>query len=72
MWFISCRKILETLASCYMILQDGSSTEGYAGRFDVFMDALKKKEFNKLVLSRSQKVNVPLLFSPATAFYEAC
>ncbi|UBD18214.1 isochorismate synthase [Bacteroides salyersiae] len=53
-------------------LQDGSSTEGYAGRFDVFMDALKKKEFNKLVLSRSQKVNVPLLFSPATAFYEAC
>ena len=53
-------------------LQDGSSTEGYAGRFDVFMDTLKKKEFNKLVLSRSQKVNVPLLFSPATAFYEAC
>ena len=53
-------------------VQDRSSTEGYAGRFEVFMDALKKEEFNKLVLSRSQKVNVPLVFSPDTAFYEAC
>lgn len=33
-----------------------------------FYGCFEKEEFNKLVLSRSQKVNVPLLFLPLLHF----
>lgn len=49
-----------------------SPTEEYAGCFNVFINALKEKEFDKLVLSRSQKLNMPSDFSLALAFCEAC
>lgn len=52
--------------------QDQAVSEEYAGCFNVFMDALRRKEFDKLVLSRSRKLDVPPHFSPAAAFYEAC
>lgn len=47
-------------------------TKEYAACFDVFINALNEKEFNKLVLSRSRTLDIPLQFSPATVFYEAC
>lgn len=52
--------------------EDQLPAKGYVRRFDAFINALKEKEFNKLVLSRSKTVNVPLHFSPTIAFYEAC
>lgn len=52
--------------------EDQLPAKEYVRRFGVFIDALKKKEFNKLVLSRSKMVGMPLHFSPAIAFYEAC
>lgn len=47
-------------------------TEKYANCFDMFINALKEKKFDKLVLSRTQHLDVPLRFSPAAVFYEAC
>lgn len=47
-------------------------TDKYAGCFDIFIRALHQKQFDKLVLSRDQKLDIPLNFSPAVAFREAC
>lgn len=52
--------------------EDKVASEEYVRRFDVFVNALREKEFNKLVLSRSRMMAVPKHFSPAFAFYEAC
>lgn len=52
--------------------RDELYTEKYVGCFHVFINALKNKEFNKLVLSRSRELDVPSHFSPVTAFLEAC
>lgn len=49
-----------------------SCTEKYVDCFNVFIKALRQKQFDKLVLSRDQKLDVPLKFSPAAAFHEAC
>lgn len=46
--------------------------ETYSHCFDTFISALRQKRFEKLVLSRSWKLDVPLTFSPVKAFYEAC
>lgn len=47
-------------------------TDKYAGCFGIFIKALRQKQFDKLVLSRDQKLDVPSKFSPAAAFHEAC
>ncbi|WP_322932945.1 isochorismate synthase [Bacteroides sp. CG01] len=47
-------------------------TDKYADCFDIFIKALRQKQFDKLVLSRNQKLDVPSKFSPAAAFHEAC
>ncbi|WP_321479926.1 isochorismate synthase [uncultured Bacteroides sp.] len=46
--------------------------EGYSRKFALFSDVLHKKEFDKLVLSRSYKLKRNPSFSPAMAFYKAC
>lgn len=47
-------------------------TEKYADCFDTFIGSLKEKKFDKLVLSRTQHLDVPSRFSPVAAFCEAC
>lgn len=50
----------------------GNDKEDYAYRFNLFIEPLRKKAFDKLVLSRHQVVDgQPLSFSPAATFYEA-
>ncbi len=49
-----------------------SYPEQYARCFDVFIDALHARRFDKLVLSRKQEQSMPSGFSPAAAFYKAC
>lgn len=44
----------------------------YADCFDLFIDALRQKTFDKLVLSRSLMLPKPEAFLPAAAFYKAC
>ncbi|MBP1612968.1 MAG: putative isochorismate synthase [Bacteroidetes bacterium] len=45
--------------------------EDYTDRFNLFSEALRKKEFDKLVLSRSFTLDKKDEFSPAKAFYRA-
>lgn len=47
-------------------------SESYSDRFDIFIDALQKKEFDKLVLSRSATSYYNDTISPADIFYKAC
>ncbi|MDO4756915.1 MAG: chorismate-binding protein, partial [Parabacteroides sp.] len=44
----------------------------YTHRFQLFIDPLEKKEFDKLVLSRHQVIQRDADLSPATVFYKAC
>ncbi len=44
----------------------------YTQRFKLFIDPLKQKEFDKLVLSRHQIVQRDEHLSPAAMFYKAC
>ena len=46
--------------------------KNYSHCFDLFIAALRKKTFEKLVLSRSLTLPKEVSFSPATAFYRAC
>lgn len=49
-----------------------SSFDAYSRCFDLFITALRRKEFDKLVLSRHLSVSRPAGFSPATSFFKAC
>ncbi|MEG1161366.1 isochorismate synthase [Bacteroides sp.] len=57
-------------------LHDGHSlhphTNDYVACFDTFIRALRTKQFEKLVLSRSLTLEKKTDFSPAMAFYQAC
>lgn len=44
----------------------------YTHRFQLFIDPLEKKEFDKLVLSRHQVIQRDADLSPAMVFYKAC
>lgn len=46
--------------------------QAYETCFDIFIKALRKRTFDKLVLSRSLTVKREPEFSPAAAFYRAC
>ncbi|WP_303014093.1 isochorismate synthase [uncultured Bacteroides sp.] len=47
-------------------------SEKYASRFRIFIQALRDKTFDKLVLSRSVTVGRTFPFSPSSAFQAAC
>lgn len=47
-------------------------SSAYSHCFDTFLSALRRKEFEKLVLTRSQTIGKPEAFSPSAAFYRAC
>ena len=49
-----------------------SETEDYSRVFMRFIDPLKKQQFQKLVLSRSESHRIAEEFSPLTAFIKAC
>lgn len=49
-----------------------SRLKEYTDCFNLFIDALRKKTFEKLVLSRSLTLPKEASFSPAAAFYRAC
>lgn len=59
-------KLRSSLNSC------NSCQENYSHCFALFSDALRKKTFEKLVLSRSLRIARRQGFSPAAAFYRAC
>ncbi|MBC8595148.1 isochorismate synthase [Oscillospiraceae bacterium N12] len=48
-----------------------SPTANYSANFDVFINALQEKRFDKLVLSRSQDFDIESGFSPADVFFRA-
>lgn len=54
------------------VAETGDSYTRYAGVFRTFTEALKKKEFEKLVLSRPTVREKDKRFSPARVFYQAC
>lgn len=47
-------------------------TDNYKHHFSVFIQALRDKKFEKLVLSRPKEIQRDACFSPANAFYTAC
>ncbi|WP_293740584.1 isochorismate synthase [uncultured Parabacteroides sp.] len=57
----------ETFVSC-----PGNPKEDYSRRFNTFIEPLRRKQFDKLVLSRSQTIPADKAgFSPAAAFHKA-
>lgn len=56
----------ETTVSCR-----GNEKEDYSRRFNTFIEPLRRKQFEKLVLSRSQTIPADAGFSPAAAFHKA-
>lgn len=51
---------------------DSVPTDDYHHRFALFSNAVKTKQFEKLVLTRSKEVRRDHSFSPEQAFYTAC
>ncbi len=69
---VSCIEPVKVPHDVVMDDLHGSYWENYVRCFDVFIGALHKEQFAKLVLSRKQEMYRSDGFSPAAAFYNAC